>query len=521
MTDFIWPPSLRQSSVDWRIVSNSEALTSPYSGQYQTASRPGDRFACTVRVANASRTERRRLLALAAKMRGRGNRILLPDLAHQRAGNFPTGELLSNTEFASTSGWTPGADASLSATDGALRVKRTAYATVGAANVSMPGFTAIAHVPYVGRAVVGAIKGGANAIVGPVGTLDTSRIDGNVNTGYSLAHALWPGTSGAFNVENGGAVDSIAGDYFEVDWASASRCALADGGVNLFTRSEELGHADWTKNELTVTSNATTGANGQAVADRLVPSTNNAHHYEYQGKTVSSAAGDFFLGGFFKANGYNFVRLELDEATTTAYQLFNLNTGAVGATSATGANFANLRAVMFSVGNGWYYCGIVVRKTNAATLLNAFAFVTNADSAATFAGNGTSGVYAQRLTFAPGSVPARLVVTSATASSGGTQQGTQLYVKGLPFSTNGLLLVSDPFEVDKQMKRLITPVDSDGAGCALVQFEPGLPRAISDNTPIIVHQPLCKMIMVADPVEAARPGGFSDIEFDFVQDLGS
>jgi hypothetical protein len=142
------------------------------------------------------------------------------------------------------------------------------------------------------------------------------------------------------------------------------------------------------------------------------------------------------------------------------------------------------------MGNSWYYCAMVARKTGAATTLGCLVGVQNADNLSQYVGDGSSGVFAHRPTVFPGSSFAMPVLTESAAAAASSQSGSGIYVKGLPASQTGLLVPGDWVEIDGQLKRLTAQLDSDAAGLGYLQVRPEIYRGVADNTPIIVTKPL-------------------------------
>src|SRR5690606_19304297 len=94
------------------------------------------------------------------------------------------------------------------------------------------------------------------------------------------------------------------------------RCQYSAAGVplgflpepqrqNLFTRSQELDHANWSKSSLTVTANAVTSPDGTTNADKLVEAAATAQHYEQQFLSFTSGVA-YALSVFFKAGERGF-----------------------------------------------------------------------------------------------------------------------------------------------------------------------------------------------------------------------
>jgi hypothetical protein len=193
----------------------------------------------------------------------------------------------------------------------------------------------------------------------------------------------------------------------------------------------------------------------------------------------------------------------------------NLSTGALG-TVQNGANWANARATVVNMGNGWYRVSLVARKTNAATSVVALIFSATADASAAYAGSAaTVATLMWRASMTLSNVPALSTQTTSAAVAASTPSGSALSVKGLPVSTAGLLLAGDWVEIDGQLKMVTASLDSDAAGLGYLQFSPPLARAIADSTPIIVHKPMGRFILSGDSAGwSNEPGPFSSASLE-------
>lgn len=518
MTEVLWPLDLCPSSQTWSIIGNAATFTSPLSGATRTYGRPGARLGCTMTFPAMKGQDRARLLAFINTLLDRSNRVWVPDFSTTRRGSFPAQELLTNNDFSNgTSGWSVD-NGTLSANDRVMRLT----ATTPAAYVAFArSATMTQYAPYALRSFlrdgpqtaglsVGPYLNAGNNVVGEYSTargLITASSVNDAGSATQNAPAVFASTSGF-----------TAGAYLECHWSSLARCALVDGGGNLLLYSDQIDNAAWTKIEATVSANAGVAPDGTATADALIPSTNSDIHCVQQPATVTSSAADLCVSGAFRGNGYNFVLLSIEESAggTICAQMFNLSTGAVGAAS-TGGGWSNRRAFITSLGNNWYQCTLIARKTGAGTTATARAYAFSVDSGTNFAGDGTSGIYAWRIGLVQSSVPVRLTQSTSAAVSASTQTGPGIYVKGLPPSTQGLLEAGDPVQIGGQLNFLTARLDSDASGRGYLQC--GRPwLAATNDAPVIINTPMCKMILATDTIDLdTGPGQFSPFQIELVE----
>lgn len=523
MAEILLPPWVGVADVSFRAVNPSAESRGMYTGEAQVAALGGDRlsaslsFAPTTKLDSTSAQKRAALIAFLSRLRGRQNRAWLCDPGYTPRGSFPASELLSNNTFASgTAGWT--------ATNGVLtvadRIGRLT-ATTPAANVQFEQIVTLSqYVPYVLRShlLEGAQTAGLS--IGPfLGCGNNSANDYSTSRGMRTVAAVNDSASaqGQYPVVFSAVSGFTAGAYVENTYSSLSQCALVDNGQNLLLRSDEIDNAAWGSINLTVTANNAVAPNGTTTGEDLVEDSSNSEHTRYQQYTVASSAADYCVCFALKAGTRSFGWLELYEATggSSARQFFNLSTGAVGASGVTGANWAHRRSFVVDMGSGWYMCCMVARKTNAATTLRAYVGLGTADGTSNYAGNGSGYIRAWRGTVAQSSVPVRLTQTTSSATAGSSQTGPALFVKGLPASTSGLLLYGDWVQIGNQLCMVAAPLNSDAAGLGHLQLAWPLRTPPSDNTPVIIHQPMGRFMFTGQLPEWLNAPGITTASAEF------
>lgn len=447
--------------------------------------------------------EKAQLLSILKSTKGRYN-SLRTKVHFALRGSFSASELLTNNTFSNgTTGWSAsgGLSPTLTSADRIARLT-LGLGSIGGGAVLAPSsaVNVTQYAPHVLRGFLGLGRGIADAN----GFLRAGTIAGNTEYGGASANSglsslvVTPYAATLFpSLGIVGVSGNLSGDYFVVPYISLSRCPLVDNGSNLLPRSDELDNASWTKTRASITANSSTAPDGTVTGDSIIEdATAGNTHQATRVVSVSSAQSDYCFTVALKANTRTWAQILLTEATgsTSASAYFNLSNGAVG-TATTGANFSNLRTFSTDMGNGWYQVAIVTRKTNAATSITCGIRLATGDTLSSYNGDGASLIIAWRATLAQSSVPVRLVQTTTTASTGTSQTGSALYLKGLPVSTNGLLLPEDFFEINGELKQCTAALNSDAAGLGYLQFEPGLIRSPADNDPVIITDPMGKFLV--------------------------
>jgi len=514
--------------MSYELRSNVARFSSPLSGTVRTLERTGARLAVTWHWDSVKATEIGRLRAFIHQQRGGANRFWAPVAEQSIRGSYSASELLSNNTFSSgTTGWSPSAATALTASDSVLRLTRT---TGGAGSVVYAGqvvTTLVQYAPFAMRvlthfATPGETNYGASFVAGSVTVTSYSS-----SPTLKTAHAVVLQTTGTGYIDHSGAAGTIAGAYREVPYTSFARCALVDNGVNMLVRSDEFDNASWLKTECTVGANATTAPDAATTADSLIESVNNIEHQVRQtGVTISSSVGDYSYTVAVKAGARTWCRIQMNLSGSTANAYVNLSTGAVGLQSVAGS-FSNLRVFVVSLGNGWYQISIVAYKSSADTSIGCYVVGAEADNDVVYVGDGaTAGLYMWRATLAQSSVPTRLVQTTSAATTGTSQTGGAVYLKGLPVSTSGLLLAGDWVEFVTptygELKRVIAPLNSDAGGRGYLQFETILRESPADNAAVIVRNPLGRFLLDESSVQWGVSGdGFQSVQFTGVEDIAA
>lgn len=514
----------------WRQRTISTRFKSPLTGVVTTLERFGSEWVCTPRFNNLTDSKRAVAQQFLINCRGFAQRFYLPTFYRNR-GSFPAPELLTNNTFANgTTDWTFSGNFATHVADGILRTTRVSHVSTSDIAARSAAATTVQYAAYAARALD--LQGNSTLFSsGPqLGTTQNGEEIGRANaTGFGLKTlvATVPGTSTWFGLVDYDTGLNMAGHHLEWAYTSFARCALVDNGPNYLLRSKELDHAAWTRTGLdTVTTDTAVAPDGTTTADEMEESTANSGHGVSQSGARTSVAADLCAFGYFRRTaGTRNVRLTVgNDFANFGDVVFNLGTGAVDALSAAGTA-TNVRAFSFPAGaaSTWYFCAVVARLPAAATIA-AIASMANGTTVS-YTGDGTSRVAGWGVGAAVSSMPTRGGTTVASALQSGTSQtGSGLYLKGLPVSTNGLLLAGDWVEVitgsTSQAVRARAPLNSDAAGLGYFQFEPAIRVSPLDNAGVIVCNPLIRASLDHREVEwTEHDDGFSSLEFTAVEDL--
>ena len=151
---------------------------------------------------------------------------------------------------------------------------------------------------------------------------------------------------------------------------------------NLVEYSEDFSNAFWTKQQSSITANATTAPNGTSTADKLVEDTSNSVHRMFNNGAVAISTSDGTTYSFYLKSAGRTRAWVRDNDIVGA--LFNLSNGTIVSTEGTAT------ATITNVGDGWYRCTIT--KVSSGTSGRIVVYLDNGTSDS-YTGNGTSGIF--------------------------------------------------------------------------------------------------------------------------------
>jgi hypothetical protein len=524
MTDFLLPPDLGIAAATPNLDANTASFKSPTVGSTRSVERLGDalRFQFNFVPVNDDplfKRQRGRLQAFLSSLRGQSGRVWMTPPGAMLRGSFPATELFANNNFSSgISPWQPSSSQYvLSSLDYGVRATR---AVVTAAVFALfQNILRTPGTPYALRAFVNAGKGNPLAYIADndVGTF-TATQQGMIEYAYTVPAS----TTTLVGIYDAASSGNLAGNFFDAKWASFSRCALVDNGPNLLTASDTFS-TNWSVAAGSVTANASTGPDGTADATAFFETTANSTHSAQQSTAVSSAAADFTLSVFVQGQNRGFCYVQLAETlggTATSFYA-NLTTGAI-TSLVTGANWTAISQIAVPYGNGWWRIILTARKTNAAISISSTVGAATAAGISSYVGTAspTTALNIWRASLAQSSVPVAPVQTAGAAVTGTLQTGLQLNIKGLPVSTQGLLLPGDWIECNGQLNQMAAQLDGDAAGLGTAILVRPPRNSPADGTGFVVNNPMGKFLVTSNSTAwNEQPGRLSDASIELVEDI--
>lgn len=171
---------------------------------------------------------------------------------------------------------------------------------------------------------------------------------------------------------------------------------VAKAEENLALESQTFNTSSWTKQNSTITADATTAPDGTLTADKLIADTTSARHFLQAAdpfRQYNAGSPSITYSVYAKAGEYNQLYFLNDsgyDGVDQCYAFFNLTTGSVG--TVVQGYTAITNATITSVGNGWYRCSVYLQYAIGSSRPIGFG-VSNADGTRTFAGDNASGIF--------------------------------------------------------------------------------------------------------------------------------
>jgi hypothetical protein len=306
------------------------------------------------------------------------------------------GNLVTNGDFASGTGWTVGAGwaitgGQLVATAATGIVSRTVTLTGGNVyRLTVGSNTAALQIRFVG--------GTGQSITFASGTPTVRYFTYTAGAGNTFEIVANGTTSGVVdNVEIVDvSADSVQAPYAlqfdgvddflrtaSVDFATVTSDGLARR--NLLTFPSAFDNAAWTKAGATITANATTAPDGLLTADTLVEDTSTGQHRVIQAATV--VASTTYAASFYvKANGRTRFEIFDNASASNTSAIFDLSSGTLVSKGA-----AAITADIVSVGSGWFR--VVVTTVPAVTTYSPTIRLISSGTTISYTGDGASGIF--------------------------------------------------------------------------------------------------------------------------------
>lgn len=164
---------------------------------------------------------------------------------------------------------------------------------------------------------------------------------------------------------------------------------VEDSSTNLLLHSKDFAQTAWTKTAVTSSAvNTVTAPTNTLAAQKITPSATTSEHSVSQQVIATAVIGQVYTFSVFaKADGYSWIRLQLEGATGTAWVFINLSTGVIGTSSN-----VTVQPQVQKLPNGWVRCS-VSKVAGVASSITAKCFVQSQDNQTqSWLADGSSGI---------------------------------------------------------------------------------------------------------------------------------
>ena len=174
---------------------------------------------------------------------------------------------------------------------------------------------------------------------------------------------------------------------------------LEGQSTNLFPYSEDFSQSDWSKLNVSITSNATISPDGTQNASLIYPNATSSGA-TYINDSISSTNSIYSISAFFKANGKNVAWLYIQSSSTYGIVYFDLSDQSIEVVA---GSASTPTGTINDMGNGWYK--VTLTTGSSLTLFTGSGIgVCDAKGSFSVTKNGTDGVYIYGLQIEQGNI---------------------------------------------------------------------------------------------------------------------
>ena len=174
-----------------------------------------------------------------------------------------------------------------------------------------------------------------------------------------------------------------------VPYSGEGSLLLEPQSTNLITYSEDYSQSDWSKTNISITTNYAISPNGTINASLLTENSSNAQHFIGDALTLTSGT-SYSVSVYAKKKERSVLQISPSSShIASSYANYDLDLGVVSATG------GSVTAEIEYLSNDWYRCILKFTVTSTATATLAFFMQTSttATRGVSYQGNGTSGIY--------------------------------------------------------------------------------------------------------------------------------
>jgi hypothetical protein len=221
--------------------------------------------------------------------------------------------------------------------------------------------------------------------------------------------------------------------------SSCGKLLLEPQRQNLVTFSEQMDNAAWSKDAVSVSANTSTSPDGYSNADSIVENSATAFHFIQQTFTSSAVSTTYSI--FAKLGSGTRTLILREGVNTGASAAFNLSTGVVAAQSGG-------TATITQYANGYYRCTLTFTAVAGTSSMQIA--LSNANSFASYAGNGTSSIIVYGAQIEAASYATSYIPTLGAAVTRGADGCLKTGISSLIGQTEGTLFLDFNLQTTNQ-----------------------------------------------------------------------
>ncbi len=231
----------------------------------------------------------------------------------------------------------------------------------------------------------------------------------DITTTASFSRFRFVGLGGSvFNIDNISVVEVTDDtDLPRINYIDGEGSLLLEPqSTNLITYSEDYSQTDWSKTNISITTNSTISPDGTINASLLTENNSNAQHFIGDALSLTSGT-SYSVSVYAKKKERSVLQISPSSShIASSYANYDLDLGVVSATG------GSVNAEIEYLSNDWYRCILKFTATNTATATLAFFMQTSTTAlrGVSYQGDGTSGLYlwgaqAEALPYATSYIP--------------------------------------------------------------------------------------------------------------------
>lgn len=273
---------------------------------------------------------------------------------------------------------------------------------------------------------------GTHVFIQAVNSLAAARFDATTSTGTLIAfgYQLETGDIATSYIATTSAAVSVGpvANVPRLDYLNSScpRLLLEPQRTSLVTFSESFDNAAWSKDAVSVSANASTSPDGYVNADSIVENSATGFHFIQQTFTSSAVSTTYSI--FAKLGSGTRTLILREGVNTGAFAAFNLSTGVVAAQSGG-------TATITQYANGYYRCTLTFTAVAGTSSMQIA--LSNANSFASYAGNGTSSIIVYGAQVEAGAYATSYIPTLGAAVTRGADACSKTGISSLIGQTEG------------------------------------------------------------------------------------